>query len=117
MAAETKAKRATPLPGAQVRGSQSGRPIMALLELLSRRWLLRVVWELRAGPLKFRPLQAASGDLSPSLLNRRLKELREAGLVELTPEGYRLTELGRGFLRAFMPVLQWSEDWARAVRS
>jgi DNA-binding HxlR family transcriptional regulator len=32
-----------------VRGSKSGRPIMALLDLLGRRWTLRILWELREG--------------------------------------------------------------------
>ena len=30
-----------------VRGSRTGRPIMALLDLLGRRWTLRIIWELR----------------------------------------------------------------------
>ena len=34
-----------------VRGSRTGRPVMALLDLLGRRWTLRIVWELRDGPL------------------------------------------------------------------
>ncbi|HTO53257.1 MAG TPA: transcriptional regulator, partial [Myxococcota bacterium] len=44
----------TPRPGAAVRGSRSGRPIMAALDLLGRRWALRVLWELRNGPHSFR---------------------------------------------------------------
>lgn len=90
---------------------------MALLDLASRRWLLRVVWELRDGPLKFRPLQAACGALSPSLLNTRLKELRDARLVELTDEGYRLTELGQGLFNAFAPLSAWAETWAKELAS
>ena len=56
---------------------------MALLDLLGRRWALRILWELRDGPLTFRALQAACGNLSPSVLNDRLRELREAGILEL----------------------------------
>ncbi|HJV56497.1 MAG TPA: transcriptional regulator, partial [Methylomirabilota bacterium] len=37
----------TPRPGWPVRGSRTGRPIMALMDLLGRRWALRVIWELR----------------------------------------------------------------------
>lgn len=85
---------------------------MALLDLVSRRWLLRIVWELRGGPLRFRPLQTACGELSPTVLNRRLAELRDARLVETSPEGYRLTELGRGFEAAFSPLYRWSQGWA-----
>ena len=46
-------------PGVSVRGSRSGRPIMAALDLLGRRWALRILWELRAGPLTFRAIRAA----------------------------------------------------------
>ena len=106
----------TPLPGGKVRGSETGRPVMALLDLASRRWLLRVVWELRNGPLKFRPLQAACGDVSPSLLNRRVKELREARLLELSDDGYRLTPLGHGLYRAFEPISAWAGQWAKDLR-
>ena len=89
---------------------------MALLDLASRRQLLRAIWELRHGPLKFRPLQEACGDISPSLLNRRLKELREAELVELSMEGYRLTALGIGLHRAFEPIVAWADGWAESLK-
>ena len=55
---------------------------MALLDLLGRRWSLRVLWELRAGPVPtFRDLQAACGGVSSSVLTARLAELSEAGIV------------------------------------
>jgi DNA-binding HxlR family transcriptional regulator len=106
----------TPLPGKRVRGSETGRPVMALLDLASRRGFLRIVWELRDGPLKFRPLQGACGDISPSLLNRRIKELRDAELVELSLEGYRLTDLGSGLIRAFEPISAWANHWAENLK-
>ena len=56
---------------------------MALLDLLGRRWTLRIVWELREGALTSRALRAACDDASPTILQPRLTELREAGLVEL----------------------------------
>jgi DNA-binding HxlR family transcriptional regulator len=110
------ARTGTPLPGKRVRGSETGRPIMALLDLASRRALLRVVWELRHGPLKFRPLQQACDDISPSVLNRRVKELREARLLELSIEGYRLTAIGHGLHRAFEPVSVWANQWAEELK-
>jgi DNA-binding HxlR family transcriptional regulator len=110
------AKTGTPLPGRRVRGSETGRPVMALLDLASRKGLLRVVWELRDGPLKFRPLQQACGDISPSLLNRRMKELRDAGLVDLSIEGYHLTALGSGLYHAFEPISVWANYWAESLK-
>lgn len=86
---------------------------MALLDLLGRRWSLRVLWELRAGPLSFRALRAACSEISPSVLNQRLRELREAGLVELADDGYALTALGWELQEFFEPLNAWAERWAR----
>jgi DNA-binding HxlR family transcriptional regulator len=100
-----------------VRGSRTGRPIMALLDLLGRRWTLRVVWELRGEPLSFRALQAACEGMSPSVLNQRLAELREALIVESAESGYTLTARGRELMALFEPIQRWSESWARAQRA
>lgn len=101
-----------PRPGRPVRGSTSGRPIMALLDLLGRRGALRVLWELRAGPLTFRALQDAAA-LSPSVLNTRLAELRDAGIADHDAGGYALTPAGRALLAHLAPLRRWSEAWAR----
>ena len=99
----------------RVRGSRTGRPIMALLDLLGRRWVLRIVWELREQPKRFRELQDLIG-ASPTIVNGRLGELRSARLVELDPDsGYRLTALGKELLRLFLPLHVWSEKWAKAL--
>ncbi|NQW53948.1 MAG: helix-turn-helix transcriptional regulator [Rhodospirillales bacterium] len=99
----------------RVRGSTTGRPIMALLDLLGRRWTLRIVWELREAPRRFRELQDMTG-ASPTIVNTRLAELREAKLVELDEAtGYRLTALGNELLRLFLPLHAWSEKWAKAT--
>ena len=99
-----------------MRGSQTGRPIMALLDLLGRRWALRAIWELRAGRLTFRALQEACGGVSPTVLNERLRELRESGLVDATgADGYGLTPLGLDLIDQFLPLVAWSTRWAAAV--
>jgi DNA-binding HxlR family transcriptional regulator len=98
----------------RVRGSTSGRPIMVLLDLLGRRWSLRIIWELRGEPLTSRALRTACDDASPTVLQARLTDLREADLVELLPEnGYRLTTLGRELLREFMPLHRFAERWSK----
>jgi len=97
----------------RVRGSRTGRPIMVLLDLLGRRWALRVLWELRDGPLTSRALRAACDEASPTVLQGRLAELREAGLVDhATGRGYALTARGRELLDAFAPLYDFAERWA-----
>ncbi len=106
----------TPKPGSRVRGSQSGRPIMALLDLLGRRWALRILWELRDGPMTFRALREACDDASPSVLNARLRELREAKLVEQREgEGYALTRTAEDLGAMLLSMDGWSKRWARRL--
>ena len=102
-----------PLPGAPVRGSRTGRPVMALLDLLGRRGTLRLLWELRNGkPQSFRQLQENAGGMSPSVLNDRLKELRETRLLEAGDAGYLLTAVGLELVRRLKPLDSWAEAWA-----
>jgi DNA-binding HxlR family transcriptional regulator len=86
---------------------------MAALDLFGRRGTLRVLWELRGEtPLTFRALQTAS-ELPPATLNTRLRELRQAGLVE-ADGGYRLARLGEELLPALQPLNDWAVIWARS---
>ena len=86
---------------------------MALLDLLGRRWALRVLWELRAQTLSFRELQTRCDSISPSVLNVRLTELRDSGIVELSDQGYRLTTEGSELLATLAPISQWAKRWAK----
>lgn len=101
-----------PRPGRPVRGSDRGLPIMALLDLLGRRWALRVIWELREDTLTFRELQARCGKISSSVLNQRLAELRSADILEARSEGYALTDEGARLLDLYPAVQSWAERWA-----
>jgi DNA-binding HxlR family transcriptional regulator len=89
---------------------------MALLDLLGRRWALRVIWELRDGPLSFRELQRRCGSISSSVLTQRLAELRAAGAVELRAQGYALSVEGRRLLQLYPPLDAWARRWARRER-
>jgi DNA-binding HxlR family transcriptional regulator len=91
---------------------------MALLDLLGRRWALRVLWELRYDPLPFRALQEHGGGISPTALSRRLVELREAGLVVLQEGGgYALTSEGRELCKRLGPLDAWARRWAARRQS
>jgi DNA-binding HxlR family transcriptional regulator len=93
---------------------------MALFDLIGRRWTLRVLWELSqtAEPPTFRDLQERCADMSSSVLSVRLRELRDAQLVDVAPKGgYRLTDLGESLLRSLKPVSEWATVWAAELRS
>jgi DNA-binding HxlR family transcriptional regulator len=111
--AAPRSKRPTPAPGKPARGSRTGRPIMVLLDALGRRWALRILWELHGGEQTFRALQAACDGVSPSVLNQRLAELRELGLIDSGDAGYRLTGDGAALGALLIPIDAWAERWAR----
>lgn len=103
-----------PVPGRPVRGSQSGVPIMVLFDLLGRRWAMGVLWTLsKEGPCTFRQLQELCDSVSPTVLNARLKELRQAGLVEHGEGGYQALPLGRELYDLLVPLGSWSRKWAQ----
>jgi DNA-binding HxlR family transcriptional regulator len=79
------------------------------LDLLGRRWSLRVIWELRRDSMAFSAIRERTG-ISPSVLSTRLGELSEAGVVERDPaRRYRLTGAGRELARLLYEINRWAE--------
>jgi DNA-binding HxlR family transcriptional regulator len=99
-----------------VRGSKTGRPIMALLDLVGRRWTLRIIWELRSEALTSRALRERCDDISPTVLQTRLDDLREAGFVDLTKTGYALTDIGRELMASMNMLYLFAERWAKTIK-
>ncbi|WP_374354621.1 winged helix-turn-helix transcriptional regulator [Chitinimonas sp.] len=85
---------------------------MVILDLLGRRWAMRILWELGVAPRSFRELQAQCENVSSSVLNTRLGELREASLIDLGNEGYCLTSQGEELMRVIAPLRAWADAWA-----
>ncbi|MEQ8205573.1 MAG: helix-turn-helix domain-containing protein [Woeseia sp.] len=80
-----------------------------LSELLGRRWALRVIWELRGGALTFRALQAACGQISPSVLQTRIHDLSRLGVIEKIPRlGYRLSASGEQLFLNLESLCDWA---------
>jgi DNA-binding HxlR family transcriptional regulator len=99
-----------------VRGSTSGRPIMRLLDLLGRRWALRLCYELGEGPASFSDLEARCENISPSVLSQRLRELCEANLVGLDDGGaYALTKPGLAIGEVLAELDLRAKRWARSL--
>lgn len=54
--------------------------------------------------------------MSPTALNQRLHDLRDAGIIDSAEEGgYALSALGAGLLESMGPLLHWSEKWQGAL--
>jgi DNA-binding HxlR family transcriptional regulator len=86
--------------------------LLALFNVLGRRWALRVVWELRVSGLTYRDLAARIPDMSTSVLTQRLRDLRTARLIEHKHgSGYQLTPEGH----ALLGHLTGLRDWAGKV--
>jgi DNA-binding HxlR family transcriptional regulator len=86
------------------------KPVEHTLDLLGRRWALRLVWELRRSALAFSELRERTG-ISPSVLSARLGELTDAGIVERDPaRRYRLSGHGRELARLLYELNRWAEQ-------
>jgi DNA-binding HxlR family transcriptional regulator len=88
---------------------------MAAMDLLGRRWALRILWELRDGPLGARELRSRCDRMSSSVLYERLRELTDAGLVARDETGaYLLTGLGASLGSALESLDARARRWSDA---
>ncbi|MCV7089361.1 MULTISPECIES: winged helix-turn-helix transcriptional regulator [Mycobacterium] len=84
------------------------------MELLGQRWILRVVWELEPGPLRFLDLRHRMDNCSSSVLSERLRQLLAAGVIVKNPtKRWELTTAGAQLGSALTSVWDWAESWAR----
>jgi DNA-binding HxlR family transcriptional regulator len=83
-----------------------------LLALLEARYAIRVLWALRDGhPQTFRLLQDSVGGITPNTLNTRIKELRQAGLLNHGSDGYIVTPTGSELLRRLGDLPSFASKW------
>ena len=92
--------------------SKENAAIGQLLSLLEARYAMRVLWALRDGHAQtFRLLQDSVGGITPNTLNTRIKELREAGLMQHGSEGYSVTPTGSDLLRRMNEMQAFAAKW------
>jgi DNA-binding HxlR family transcriptional regulator len=86
--------------------------ISQLLGLLESRYCIRVLWALKDGHAQtFRLLQDSVGGITPNTLNTRIKELREAGLVNHGSDGYVVTPAGSDLLKRMGELPAFAAKW------
>ena len=93
--------------------SKENAAVSQLLSLLESRYAIRVLWALRDGhPQTFRLLQDSVGGITPNTLNTRIKELREAGLMNHGSDGYGVTASGVDLLKRLNDLQAFAGKWA-----
>ena len=96
--------------------SRENAAIGQLLALLESRYAIRVMWALRDGHAQtFRLLQDSVGGITPNTLNTRIKELREAGLLNHGSEGYVVTTQGADLLKRLNDLQAFAGKWAAGL--
>jgi DNA-binding HxlR family transcriptional regulator len=95
-------------------GGKQTCPAETVLELVSGRWKLLVIFWLLKGELRFNQLQRNLGGITHRTLAKTLREMEVDGLVRRRDHGeipprvdYRLTPLGA----SLAPILQAMERW------
>ena len=94
-------------------------PLSKTAEVLGEKWTLLIVRELVLGATRFSQIQRALPRMSPTVLNTRLAELHERGVIvrKRIPEQkgyeYRLTESGRELFPLLLGMSEWGMRWAR----
>jgi DNA-binding HxlR family transcriptional regulator len=95
----------------------SEKAVEGVLDLLGRRWALRLVWELRRSTRSFSELRERTG-ISPSVLSLRLQELVQADVLERDAgRRYRLSGRGRELARILYELNRWAEQPGVSSRS
>jgi DNA-binding HxlR family transcriptional regulator len=98
-----------------------GCPVAAFQKMISGKYKLRIVWDLKDGPLRYGEIRSgllrgtqASGEIAPRVLSRELKALTQSGLVDRKDYGvvppkveYRLTPKGRSFVPIIAAIRTW----------
>ena len=98
-----------------------GCPVAAFQKMISGKYKLRIVWDLKDGPLRYGEIRSGllrgtveTREIAPRVLSRELKALVEGGLVArkdyavVPPKvEYRLTRRGRSFMPVISAIRKW----------
>lgn len=99
-------------------------PIRDVLDRLSDRWTVLVLYELEKGLLRFSEFKKRIPDISPRMLAQTLRNLERDGLVSRTVYAtvppkveYAMTDMGLSFFASIQPMISWAAAHQEAVRA
>jgi len=95
--------------------------VVAFQKLISGKYKLRIVWELKDGAQRYSEIRSGllrgagvSREIAPRVLSRELKALTESGLIERKDFGvvppkveYKLTRTGHSFVPVIAAIREW----------
>jgi DNA-binding HxlR family transcriptional regulator len=98
-----------------------GCPVAAFQKMISGKYKLRIVWDLKDGPRRYGEIRTGllrgsngSAEIAPRVLSRKLKALAESGLIDRRDYGvvppkveYRLTRKGKSFVPVIAAIRNW----------
>jgi DNA-binding HxlR family transcriptional regulator len=104
-------------------GTPRSCPVAAFQRMISGKYKLRIVWDLKDGPLRYSEIRSGllrgltgTAEIAPRVLSRELKALTASGLVDRKDYGlvppkveYRLTAKGRSFVPVVSAIREWGE--------
>ena len=92
-------------------------PIERGMRLIGGKWKGSILWHLKDGPVRFNDLARQLGGASKKMVNQRLKEMEEIGLLERRvlstrpiAVAYAITDFGRSALDVLDQLRAWSEE-------
>ena len=88
-------------------------PVAKAAEVLGEKWTILILRELLYGTCRFNEFQRAISGISPTMLNKRLKELEAHGLVNKDDHEYHLTQAGLELGPLLRQYAVWGMRWAR----
>ena len=94
-------------------------PVAMAAEIFCSRWTALILREMVVGTRRFNDIRRGVPRMSPTLLSKRLVEMREAGIVRevLSPKGgkeYELTEAGEDLKPIVMALGFWGQRWVES---
>jgi DNA-binding HxlR family transcriptional regulator len=98
-------------------------PVAMAAEIICSRWTALVLRELLCGSTRFNDLRRGVPRISPTLLSKRLKELEQAGVIEVKPSAqpgaveYKLTEAGEDLRGVITSLGIWGQRWVESSLS
>lgn len=94
-------------------------PVAKAAEVVAERWTPLIIRELLSGNHRYGEIQAGVPRMSPSLLARRLRQLRRAGLIERRTDDqgprYHLTPAGEELRPVVEGLGTWGRRWMHEI--